>query len=638
MLASPRLRPWHARCLAVVVVLASCFGATAAQAGWFDSLTGSEKRADVRVESLALDKRQARVGETVRATVAISNWGFLRAKAARLTLLAAPGANAQIGQAARLTSIDLGTLDGKARLSYVATFPVPSWAKAGAHRVFATIETRSAESKRGNNTTATTLEVVATSTSAQSSPSSPSLSIVTLPPPPTQNSPASVTSPPSAEPDCDFYASPTGTSSNDGLSPARPLRPRDFWALARPGKTLCLMDGVYRGDAFMLDHLGQSQPAPVGSSTSPVTVRALNDGRVRLDGQGVRIPVRLRDARWTILEGFNAYNSGGTVVSILGSQDVTIRRVIAWDAKDDPTTSYHVFNITSGNARILLEDVAAFGIGRKMIQIQTSDYVTLRRAWARHEGYQSMFSKPQKTIQHSYKSTNTLGENNIATWSHEATADGGGAHHHSMHQLDNQGGGNELFPAYTPSNPGLLRIFGAIGYLKCRTASFRGRQLYHNNNLIATNTLLQDVVAVIEPGCFGGVNGVRADNDASRKGINPRTITRASTWGGAGSNVIRSQWTQTAVGATNTASPATGNYGSLSSPWNPSGVNARLCFRYQDGLPTTTPLWPWPMDQRIRDALAVAGRSPLEGGTVTSEIEFLLGRIPAACRADGRGR
>ncbi len=56
---------------------------------------------------------------------------------------------------------------------------------------------------------------------------------------------------------CDYYASPTGTSSNNGLTPSTPFRPRDFWGkngggLGLAGKTLCLMDGLYTGAAYML--------------------------------------------------------------------------------------------------------------------------------------------------------------------------------------------------------------------------------------------------------------------------------------------------------------------------------------------------------------------------------------------------
>lgn len=47
---------------------------------------------------------------------------------------------------------------------------------------------------------------------------------------------------------------------------------------------LCLLDGVYT-EAI--------QPAADGTAGAPITVRALNDGAVTIDGQGVRIPLML---------------------------------------------------------------------------------------------------------------------------------------------------------------------------------------------------------------------------------------------------------------------------------------------------------------------------------------------------------
>jgi hypothetical protein len=54
------------------------------------------------------------------------------------------------------------------------------------------------------------------------------------------------------------------------------------------------------------------------------------------------------------------------------------------------------------------------------------------------------------------------------------------------------------------------------------------------------------------------------------------------------------------------------------------------------------PLWPWPMDQRIKDAIDIARagqntpndpKSPLlTGGSVTAEIESRFGVIPSICR------
>ena len=80
-------------------------------------------------------------------------------------------------------------------------------------------------------------------------------------------------------------------------------------------------------------------------------------------------------------------------------------------------------------------------------------------------------------------------------------------------------------------------------------------------------------------------------------------------------------------------------------------VGASLCYRYENGVlqdgtggTIAKPLWPWPMDSRIKAARARAkaqgvGGSALVGTqgnfysdqTVTSEIVSRYGEIPAQC-------
>jgi hypothetical protein len=54
-----------------------------------------------------------------------------------------------------------------------------------------------------------------------------------------------------------------------------------------------------------------------------------------------------------------------------------------------------------------------------------------------------------------------------------------------------------------------------------------------------------------------------------------------------------------------------------------------ICMRYENGVLTDEPLWPWPMNQRILDARRQSGRPPID---VTSTIEEILGPIPSRCR------
>ncbi|MGB7947905.1 MAG: hypothetical protein WCH75_09510, partial [Candidatus Binatia bacterium] len=123
---------------------------------------------------------------------------------------------------------------------------------------------------------------------------------------------------------CDYYASPSG--SGTGLSQSSPFRINNFWKVATPGRTLCLMDGVYSDSITPPQHLN-------GSASAKITIRALNDGKVRINGGGVRIPVKLGNNDYFVLEGFDAENSNDGVVQIgTGADYNVVRRVCAWDA------------------------------------------------------------------------------------------------------------------------------------------------------------------------------------------------------------------------------------------------------------------------------------------------------------------
>jgi hypothetical protein len=99
-----------------------------------------------------------------------------------------------------------------------------------------------------------------------------------------------------------------------------------------------------------------------GTSSAPITVRALNDGKVRINGQGSLYPVQLFNNNYFVIEGINASNSVATVVSISRSHQNIIRRVAAWDAADGNHSIFGIHNATHN----LLEDVAGWGIARKI--------------------------------------------------------------------------------------------------------------------------------------------------------------------------------------------------------------------------------------------------------------------------------
>jgi hypothetical protein len=371
-----------------------------------------------------------------------------------------------------------------------------------------------------------------------------------------------------------------------------------------------------------------------GTSGSPITIKALNDGKVLIDGEGARTPIWLYANNWTVIEGINARNGennpntgGGTVLRI-SSDNVVVRRVVVWDAGDTNSELVGVHYAQN----VLLEDIAAFGIARKVYSAsQDGNYVTCRRCWGRWEG--SHYVGPKHTLSLVYNNYNMTVENFIGTWSGEkmkqtyyTICQSGDTNSlcgrlmtnyevdqpYGVFAIDNI---NDSFSSNKQANS---KILGSIAYIQ-------SGDMYAPSHLLRQGFVgslqLKDVVAYIGPGSHSGVGtfvfyGGQGNLVASNlTGIGGAGMSGLSNW----------QTSNTEQGATpsNVSSIFTGTAG------------ATVCKRYRDGVLTNEPLWPWPMDQRIYDAMIQAGRTPFY---VTQKIESIFGPIPSECRSSGGGQ
>lgn len=437
-----------------------------------------------------------------------------------------------------------------------------------------------------------------------------------------------------------------------------------------------------------------------GTSTSPITIRALNDGGALIDGGFVRVPVDLRNNSFWVLEGFNAKNGGGTVIRLAdggygygpgsGSNNNILRRIVAWDA--DGRLNIAVAD-HAGASRNLWEDCAFFGMGRNTWHMYIGTDNICRRCWARLEGTISFFgSGPIHAYQPSYSpygkpnQGRTILENSIGTWyalsmpqtyypwntrlscwsSVDGSCDTAQLTNYAMAAQRTGALGEEADAGDTKNN----KVLGSIFYLRS------GDSISSGSNAAAVFGMargightLQDVLTVISPGYTGAGNivafnlGTAAGGDCSGgkctgtanriTAIGPRSPLNLIGTAGATNCTSSSGWTLTNCYAG--ASVPTGSQNPFSGT-----AAANLCYRYingvrQDGTGGTTvqPLWPWPMDQRIKDAMILAGVTqqpcgdathPCTGGRfsraesindggITGELEALLGvPIPASCR------
>jgi hypothetical protein len=459
-------------------------------------------------------------------------------------------------------------------------------------------------------------------------------------------------SPTRTETSCDYYASPKGGSS--GASASAPFRISNFWNVAQPGKTLCLLDGSYRGADSMVAP-GADVPGLSGTRDNPIIVRALNDGAVTIDGQFARIPVRLKGNSWWVIEGINAKNSNGPVLTIDGgSNNTVVRRSIFWDAHIAKNVS--VVGVSGATSDVLLEDVAAFGAGRKVFSASQGPQRTVfRRVWGRWEGSTTQGPKASVTMQ--YNTDGTTCENCLMTWSSESMP--------ATYTLTNVRGATlnsaprssieQPVPLYTQDFPKPLcshaTILGSIGYVKAGDRWGGFPALIMQGKFQQSCVTVKHTLMVMSPSnpAFGATQGFL---------MNPVTIGRPTP----GTNNVANNTTSIRGKADawntfqHTLHSAGTSLGAVANPWTTTGEGANLCYRWMNGALTSIPLWPWPMNERIKAATAAAGAygagypasvvgcgpeqgSCVGGGAtrtetdVTGDIETLLGPIAPHCKS-----
>jgi hypothetical protein len=412
---------------------------------------------------------------------------------------------------------------------------------------------------------------------------------------------------------CDYYASPTGGGT--GLSADSPFRIADAWSVLMPGNALCLLDGVYQGEASMISPSahGQKIATPNGESGSPITIRALNDGKVLLDGQYVRRPIWLRGNTYIDVEGINACCSSAAVIALsANARHNSFRRVGAWDAFDGGAgsgTNNHVWDI-SNSGHNLIEDSFGFGTGRYILVTYDSGRLrgtsnTIRRFWARWEGYDSQMG-PRAPLQISYNSHATLCENCIATWSGERQT--------AQYGCCSFGIGAGAPPISSDGRG--VRVLGAIGYVKAGASIPRmsfvapeagGSRWTFKDTVVA----IDSNVTWVSPVGLHGCGSKRCSNN----------VAEGLVLLGGDTSTISSQWITSDVDHCGSSEACPNVF--------TSAKTANICTRYVEGVKTAAPLWPWPMNARILDATNASGHTPED---VTAAIEGLFGTIPSQCR------
>ena len=217
-----------------------------------------------------------------------------------------------------------------------------------------------------------------------------------------------------------YYISPQGDDADDGMSAGAPWGTFGHaWEVLQPGDTLLLLDGTYTGATT-----GVVQPnIRNGAPGKPITIKALNDGKAVIDGEGSNIPVRLGEnwgphgpiGDWFVIDGLVARNGTLSNFRIEHGNHNVLRRISAYNV--DPDDNSLAIGIVWSDDN-LVEDFVAAGTGRYMANVFTSSGNTLRRGftmWQQWDGRHFCgVSWPDGNNVGVYNSSSTTVENVIA--------------------------------------------------------------------------------------------------------------------------------------------------------------------------------------------------------------------------------
>jgi hypothetical protein len=446
------------------------------------------------------------------------------------------------------------------------------------------------------------------------------------------------------------YAAPGG--DGNGLSVGSPFRVEEFWGSAQAGSTLCLASGTYtRNNGGLL-----TPPAGLsGDASKAITVAAIDESDPPLfDGQWQGAPISLSQNSYWIVEGVNA-RSGETLIRIGENSDHNIiRRVVVWDAVWNHNNE--LVGIHYGSNDNLLEDIAAFGPSRKALNnTQGGDNNTYRRIWIQHQG--SGDDGPT-TVEVAYNSYGGHFENILAsmdwkfgpeTWTRTsngtslAVTQGGD---YRAVNTNNIIGAASMNPVEECAD---ATVYGSLAYLKSDyifhsegndNHGLGAPMLYFTGYNLDCITL-RHVMVYIDSGNdrydqYRGIFLGSPSGEGTTRSWSAENLTSVS---GPQGNYIDASW---GVGSTISTGARRDD---VASPWTATTSGANLCYQYKDGVVTNVPLWPWPMNERIKQATAMAGvysppsclgclggRASRVAIDVTADIEAMLGVIPAQCR------
>lgn len=434
-----------------------------------------------------------------------------------------------------------------------------------------------------------------------------------------------------------YYVSPTGNDSASGTSQSTPWATFNrSWQSLQPGDTLLLMDGTYYQSIAPNVRDGAPNPAinindyqtyPLDHPErikNYIKVKAINDGKAIIDGQGARIPVSSGYApngwwvgSYYVIEGVVAKNSSESVF-VIENSNVVIRRCSGYNANINGND--HVFLLYGYNN--LLEDCIAAGSGRKMILIigagAGGGSSIVRRCFAAWQAWKGANFCPGPwpwgdTIE-SYNSSNNIIENsigygkaplngiNVFAQSGATAANNKVLGSVMIKSGMNWDGSQEVWPCPSPYNSGCP----SCADFSSNDALRMGFHLGNADGSYVTDNLFQDV--------FAWGNGGLGFNVSLRPigstNMNNRLVRATLLNNGVGNPIYAYIQNKSMTSEQRQLLSEIADSKIDGVAYN-GGGGARLIYRYVDGKlmdgtngQPAQQLWPWPMESRIKDEFA----------------------------------
>lgn len=392
----------------------------------------------------------------------------------------------------------------------------------------------------------------------------------------------------------------------------------------QPGDTLIIKDGTYY----------QSLNVTVsGTSGNPITIKAEHDGLAIIDGQYSRAPVTITSKSYINIEGIICQNSNSNVIEITSSDRVNVKRVSAYN------TSYNVNKsgiLVYHSSNVLLEDCAVSGWARDIYEIYESDYVTMRRCFGMWKGwYNAGAVAGDNWIVQLYGSSNVIVENLVGFKHPEAmNVSWMGANvwcnNYNVNASNNKYLGTVIWgpttSAYWAASKNhnieyneftnIVSINDPDGFgqrgdpnLHVRNATFI--------NATSSNYFLSEFPYTPKDSDYEIRGDVRNSNFVSNGNgygfdINFTSVVKGFTHDYNNLYNFAVNYLGTSAGAHeiyvnpnfNTSTYGKGAYLMVPAALKGKGENganigAEVLYRYEKGVLTGVPLWPWPMEQRI---------------------------------------